>query len=92
MVNNPQYEIKIEGNSNATEFKNPNATNNWDLSARQAAAIAEAMQTEYQVNPKNLTVVAKAENNTELIDTNTRIIIDSNFGDFFNLIKDRMKK
>ena len=92
LVNNPQYEIKIEGNSNATEFKTPNATNNWDLSARQAAAIAEAMQTEYQVNPKNLTVVAKAENNTELIDTNTRIIIDSNFGDFFNLIKDRMKK
>ena len=92
LVNKPEYNIKIEGNSNATQFTTPNATNNWDLSARQAAAIANTMQTDYQVNPKNVTVVAKADTNTELIDTNTRIIIDSNFEDFFSLIKDRMKK
>ncbi len=89
---NPQYFIIIEGNSNAIEFKTEKALNNWDLSARQAAAIANSLQTELEIDPKRLKVTSNGEHATTGVETVTKIIIDAQFDDFFSLIKDRMKK
>jgi len=77
--------IIVEGNSNALK------TNNWDLSARQAASVVNMLQSDYKVNPKRMEALGKSEYNTEGIETVTRIIIDPKFDTFYSLVKDNMK-
>ncbi|WP_010520721.1 OmpA/MotB family protein [Aquimarina agarivorans] len=89
---NPTYQIIVEGNSNAIDFKTEKALNNWDLSARQAASIVNSLQIDHQIDPKRLTAVSKGEHNTSGVETVTQIIIDAQFDEFYSLIKDRMKK
>ena len=86
----PNLKVIIEGNSNALKFDKP-LSDNWDLSALQAAAIARVLQKDYKVDPKKIEVVAKSEYGSESIETVTRIIIDPEFDTFYDTVKENMK-
>lgn len=88
---NPSLKIIVEGNSNALEFKTAKLLNNWDLSARQAAAVVSVLQNDYEVDPKRLEALGRGEFGTAGIETVTRIIIDPKFDVFHFLIRETMK-
>ncbi|WP_271766044.1 OmpA/MotB family protein [Aquimarina algiphila] len=87
----PGLKIIVEGNSNAISFKDKSISDNWDLSAKQAAAIVRALQIDHKVDPKRMEVLAKSEYGSESIETATRIIIDPKFDEFYSLVKENMK-
>ncbi|UZO80363.1 OmpA family protein [Aquimarina sp. ERC-38] len=91
LTKDPELKVIIEGNSNAIKFDETTALDNWDLSSRQAAAVARTLQTEYEIDPKRLYVVGKGETGTSAIETVTRIIIDPQFEQFYAMVKDNMK-
>ncbi len=82
--------ITIHGNSNAVKFSNKLITDNWDLSALQAAAVARVFQTDFAIDPKRMDASAESEYNTEAVETVTRFVIASNFESFFYSIKEIM--
>ncbi len=83
--------IIVEGNSNALNFKDKNLNDNWDLSAKQAAAVVRALQKDFKVDPKRMNVLGKSEYGSDSIETATRIIIDPKFDEFYGLVKENMK-
>ncbi len=88
----PDIRITIEGNSNALEFKDASLIDNWDLSARQAAAVARALQNKHSVNPKRMDALGKSKYNSEsVVETVTEIIVQPNFDRFYAVIKESMK-
>ena len=91
LTTDPELKLIVEGNSNALKFDGQVAKGNWDLSSRQAAAVARILQTEYEIDPKRMTVVGMGENGTSAIETQTRIIIDPQFAEFYAMVKDNMK-
>lgn len=86
-----EFNIIVEGNSNALKFKNKSIDSNWDLSALQAATVVSALQNDYSVDPKRMEVLGKSEYGMSSIETVTRIIIDPKFDQFYDLIKENMK-
>ncbi|WP_109300367.1 OmpA family protein [Aquimarina sp. AU474] len=88
---NTSLKITVEGNSNALKLDGKTLIDNWDLSARQAASVVRALQTDYKVDPKRMEALGKSEYATSGIETVTRIIIDPKFDEFFRLVKDNMK-
>ncbi len=92
-VLNAKTDLKIivEGNSNALSFKGKSISDNWDLSAMQAAAVVRALQNDYKVDPKRMDVLGKSEYGSQSIETSTRIIIDPKFDEFYALVKENMK-
>jgi len=90
---NPDLKFSIEGNSNALSFKETDKSiDNWDLSSRQAAAIARILQTSYTVDPKRITAIGRSEYGSEaVVETVTEIVIEANFQSFYNTIKEEMK-
>lgn len=89
---NKGLKIKVEGNSNALKLDGKTLIDNWDLSARQAAAVVRAFQKKYKVNPKHMQAVGRSEYDTEGIETVTKIIIDPKFDEFYVTIKENMKE
>ncbi len=87
----PDLKIIVEGNSNALNIKDKSTTDNWDLSAKQAAAVVRALQNDFKVDPKRMEVLGKSEYGSESIETSTRIIIDAKFDEFYGLVKENMK-
>ncbi|MBQ0735534.1 OmpA family protein [Aquimarina celericrescens] len=87
----PNLKIIVEGNSNALNFKDKNLNDNWDLSAKQAAAVVRALQNDYKVDPKRMSVLGKSEYGSQSIETSTRIIVDAKFDEFYNMVKENMK-
>lgn len=87
----PKLKIIVEGNSNALNFKDKNIIDNWDLSAKQAAAVVRSLQKDHKVNPKQMEVLGKSEYGSSSIETATRIIIDPEFDAFYGLVKEKMK-
>lgn len=87
----PELSAIVEGNSNALSFKDKKILDNWDLSARQAAAVVRALQIDFKVAPKSLEVVGKSEYNTSGIETATQIIIDPKYDAFYSTVKGSMK-
>ncbi|RZS93304.1 OmpA/MotB family protein [Aquimarina brevivitae] len=83
--------VIVEGNSNALKFDGKPLSDNWDLSSLQAAAVARALQKDFKVDPKRIEVVGKSEYGMESIETVTRIIIDPNFDNFYQTVKNNMK-
>ncbi len=83
--------IIVEGNSNALNIKDKSIVDNWDLSAKQAAAVVRALQNDFKVDPKRMNVLGKSEYGSQSIETATRIIIDAKFGEFYALVKENMK-
>jgi len=90
---NANLKFTIEGNSNALSFKETDKTiDNWDLSARQAAAIARLLQESYAVDPKRMAATGRSEYGSEaVVETITEIKIEANFRSFYTTIKEEMK-
>ncbi len=87
----PDLKIIVEGNSNALNFKDKTISDNWDLSAKQAASIVRMLQNEFEIDPKRIEVLAKSEYGSQSIETSTRIIVDPKFDEFYGLVKEQMK-
>ncbi len=87
----PDLKIVVEGNSNALNIKDKSISDNWDLSSKQAAAVVRTLQNDFKVDPKRMEVLGKSEYGSQSIETETRIIIDAKFDEFYNLVKENMK-
>lgn len=90
-----EYDVLIEGNTDAVPITMPNIRNNWDLSALRASSVVQALQTTYAVDPKRLTAGGRgqynpiASNDTEggkSKNRRTQIIITPKLDQFMDLI------
>lgn len=89
------YDVLIEGNTDAVPVTMPNIRNNWDLSALRASSVVQALQTIYGVDPKRLTAGGRgeynpiADNSTDAgkaQNRRTQIIITPKLDQFMDLI------
>lgn len=89
------YGVLIEGNTDNVPISRPNIRNNWDLSALRASSVVQALQNQYGVDPKRLTVGGRGEYNpiatnvTEIgrqRNRRTQIIITPKLDEFMDLI------
>jgi len=89
------YDVLIEGNTDAVPITMPNIRNNWDLSALRASSVVQALQTTYGVEPKRLTAGGRgeynpiADNSTDAgkaKNRRTQIIITPKLDQFMDLI------
>jgi len=89
------FEVLIEGNTDNVPISKPNIRNNWDLSALRASSVVQALQNQFGVDPKRLTVGGRGEynpiasNDTEQGKTQnrrTQIIITPKLDQFMELI------
>lgn len=90
------YDVLIEGNTDAVPISMANIRNNWDLSALRASSVVQALQTTYGVAPKRLTAGGRGEynpiagNDTEAgkaKNRRTQIIITPKLDQFMDLIE-----
>jgi chemotaxis protein MotB len=89
------YDVLIEGNTDNVPISQKNIRNNWDLSALRASSVVQALQNNYHVDPKRLTVGGRgefnpiADNSTEagkIKNRRTQIIITPKLDQFMDLI------
>lgn len=94
------YDVLIEGNTDNVPVNNQAATmknirNNWDLSCLRASSVVQALQNQYDVDPKRLTAGGRGEynpltaNDTEVgkqRNRRTQIIITPKLDQFMDLI------
>lgn len=89
------FEVLVEGNTDNVPISRPNIRNNWDLSALRASSVVQALQNNYGVDPKRLTVGGRGEynpiasNDTDAGKTanrRTQIIITPKLDQFMELI------
>lgn len=90
------YDVLIEGNTDNVPINRPNIRNNWDLSSLRASSVVQALQNDYGVDAKRLTVGGRGEynpvsdNDTEEGRTRNRrteIIITPKLDQFMELIE-----
>lgn len=91
----PDYDVIVEGNTDNVPISKTNIRNNWDLSALRASSVVQCLQTQYGVNPKRMTAGGRgeynpiAENTSELgkqRNRRTQIIITPQLEEFMELI------
>jgi len=89
------YDVLIEGNTDNVPISQPNIRNNWDLSALRASSVVQALQNNYNVDPKRLTAGGRGEYNPVASNTTaagksknrrTEIIITPKLDQFMSLI------
>ncbi len=89
------YDVLVEGNTDNVPISKPNIRNNWDLSALRASSVVQALQNNYNVDPKRLTAGGRGEfnpvasNDTEagkIKNRRTQIIITPKLDQFMDLI------
>ncbi len=89
------YDVLIEGNTDNVPISKPNIRNNWDLSGLRASSVVQALQTNYNVDPKRLTAGGRGEYNPIADNTTdsgksqnrrTEIIITPKLYEFMSLI------
>lgn len=89
------YDVLVEGNTDNVPISKPNIRNNWDLSALRASSVVQALQNNYNVDPKRLTAGGRGEYNpmasNDTVDgkvknRRTQIIITPKLDQFMNLI------
>jgi len=90
------YDVLIEGNTDNVPINMMNIRNNWDLSALRGSSVVQALQNQYAVDPKRLTVGGRGEynplasNDTEMgraKNRRTQIIITPSLDQFMELIE-----
>ncbi len=90
------YEVLVEGNTDDVPISRPNIRNNWDLSSLRASSVVQALQNQYGVDPKRMTVGGRGEynpvagNDTEAgrsKNRRTQIIITPKLDQFMELIE-----
>lgn len=57
------YDVLIEGNTDNVPISQTNIRNNWDLSGLRASSVVQALQNNYNVDPKRLTAGGRGEYN-----------------------------
>jgi len=89
------YDVLIEGNTDNVPITSKNIRNNWDLSALRASSVVQALQKNYNVDPKRLTAGGRGEYNPIADNSNeagriknrrTQIIITPKLDQFMDLI------
>ncbi len=89
------YDVLLEGNTDAVPITMPNIRNNWDLSALRASSVVQSLQTTYSVDPKRLTAGGRGEYNPiadnstptgKAQNRRTQIIITPKLDQFMDLI------
>lgn len=89
------FEVLIEGNTDNVPITKTNIRNNWDLSALRASSVVQALQTNYNVDPKRLTAGGRGEYNPiadnlteagKIKNRRTQIIITPKLDQFMELI------
>ncbi|QKJ29846.1 OmpA family protein [Mucilaginibacter mali] len=89
------YDVLIEGNTDNVPIMQTNIRNNWDLSALRASSVVQALQKNYNVDPKRLTAGGRGEYNPLTDNTTdagkarnrrTQIIITPKLDQFMELI------
>jgi len=89
------YDVLIEGNTDNDPISSKNIRNNWDLSALRASSVVQALQNNYQVDPKRLTAGGRGEYNPiadnstpggKAKNRRTQIIITPKLDQFMDLI------
>lgn len=89
------YDVLVEGNTDNVPISQPNIRNNWDLSALRASSVVQALQNNYNVDPKRLTAGGRGEYNPVADNTSdagkarnrrTEIIITPKLDQFMALI------
>lgn len=89
------YDVLIEGNTDNVPITQTNIRNNWDLSALRASSVVQALQKNYNVDPKRLTAGGRgeynpiADNSTDAgkaRNRRTQIIITPKLDQFMDLI------
>lgn len=89
------YDVLVEGNTDNVPIKQTNIRNNWDLSALRASSVVQALQNNYNVDPKRLTAGGRgeynpiADNSTDAgksKNRRTQIIITPKLDQFMDLI------
>ncbi|WP_295116447.1 flagellar motor protein MotB [uncultured Chitinophaga sp.] len=90
-----EYDVLIEGNTDNVAISQTNIRNNWDLSALRASSVVQALQNNYQVDPKRLTAGGRGEYNPiasnadaagKAKNRRTQIIITPKLDQFMDLI------
>jgi len=56
-----ETDIVVEGHTDSVAYQQGNLQDNWDLSAKRAAAVVRALQTNYHVSPGRMTVAGRSE-------------------------------
>lgn len=90
LIENPEMQVTIQGNSNAITFEDT-VIDNWDLSARQAASVIRILQNDFQISQERITVTAMSEYATSGIETVTRFIIEPDYVSLYNILSEQMK-
>ncbi|MCC8426093.1 flagellar motor protein MotB [Mucilaginibacter sp. UR6-11] len=95
------YDVLIEGNTDNVPIKQTNIRNNWDLSALRASSVVQALQNNFNVDPKRLTAGGRGEYNPiadnstpagKLKNRRTQIIITPKLDQFMDLIGKPVEK
>ncbi|MCK7557199.1 OmpA family protein [Chitinophaga sedimenti] len=90
------YDVLIEGNTDNVPISTTNIRNNWDLSALRASSVVQALQNNYNVDPKRLTAGGRGEYNPiasnadaagKTKNRRTQIIITPKLDQFMDLIE-----
>jgi len=87
---NASLTVGIETTSNALTFAN-GIVDNWDLSARQAAAIASLFQNKFAVDPARLIPFGKSDVGFDGVETSTQIKLSPKYDSFYAKLKEDMK-
>lgn len=89
------YDVLVEGNTDNVPISKPNIRNNWDLSALRASSVVQALQNNFDVDPKRLTAGGRGEYNPvasndtpdgKSRNRRTEIIITPKLNQFMDLI------
>jgi chemotaxis protein MotB len=89
------YDVLIEGNTDNVPIAKANIRNNWDLSTLRASSVVQALQNNYNVDPKRLTAGGRGEHNPitsnetaegKARNRRTQIIITPKLDQFMDLI------
>lgn len=90
------FDVLIEGNTDNVPIKNSCITDNWDLSAKRATAIARELQLKYAVDPSRVIAGGRSEFYPKVPNTSaenkatnrrTEIIIMPKLDEFFKLLE-----
>lgn len=90
------YDVIVEGNTDNVPINMTNIRNNWDLSALRGSSVVQALQNQYEIDPKRLTAAGRGEynpivsNDTEIgknKNRRTQIIITPSLDQFMELIE-----
>lgn len=87
----PNLIVTVETNSNALDFQKSALTDNWDLSALQAAAVVRVLSTTYEIAPTRLQAIGKSEYGFDGVETSTKIKVQTAYDSFYRKVKELMK-